>query len=126
VEKFCTDADWMRAYDEINSFEEQMADAGAIVVKFWLAITLDEQLRRFKERQSLAYKNFKITDDDWRNRDKWPLYEGAVGEMIERTSTELAPWHVIASDDKQFARIEVLRTLCERVEQALKARRPGA
>jgi polyphosphate kinase 2 (PPK2 family) len=119
VEKFCAEADWMRAYDEINAFEEQMAEAGAIVVKFWLAVTPDEQLRRFEERKSLAYKNFKITDEDWRNREKWPLYETAVGEMIDRTSTDLAPWHVIASDDKPFSRIEVLRTLCERIERAL-------
>ncbi|MES2480792.1 MAG: polyphosphate:AMP phosphotransferase [Pseudomonadota bacterium] len=121
VEKFCADADWMRAYDEINSFEAQLAEAGAIVVKFWLAVTPDEQLRRFEERKSLPYKNFKITDEDWRNRDKWPLYEAAVGEMIDRTSTDLAPWHVIASDDKLFSRIEVLRTLCERMERALEA-----
>ncbi|MEJ8838947.1 polyphosphate:AMP phosphotransferase [Ramlibacter sp. AN1133] len=119
VEKFCGDADWMRGYDEINAFEEQLAQAGAIVVKFWMAITPDEQLRRFEERKATPHKNFKITEEDWRNRDKWPLYERAVGDMVDRTSTEVAPWHVVASDDKLFSRVEVLRHLCERIEHAL-------
>ena len=119
VEGFCSESDWMRAFDEVNAFEEQLVDSGAIVVKFWMAITMDEQLRRFNERKATPHKNFKITEDDWRNRDKWPQYERAIGDMIDRTSTELAAWHVVASDDKMFARIEVLTTLCERLEQAL-------
>ncbi len=118
VEGLCAENDWMRAFDEINAFEEQLAESGAVVVKFWLAITLDEQLRRFKQRQATPYKNFKITDDDWRNRDKWPQYERAVGDMIDRTSTDVAPWHVVATNNKLFARIEVLAHLCERLEQA--------
>jgi AMP-polyphosphate phosphotransferase len=118
VEGFCSESDWMRAFDEINAFEEQLVDSGAVVIKFWLAITLDEQLRRFNERKATPHKNFKITEDDWRNRDKWPQYERAIGDMIDRTSTELAPWHVVASDDKMFSRIEVLTKLCERLEQA--------
>ncbi|MEI6735046.1 MAG: polyphosphate:AMP phosphotransferase, partial [Comamonadaceae bacterium] len=113
VEGFCSESDWMRAFDEINAFEEQLVDSGAVVIKFWLAITLDEQLRRFNERKATPHKNFKITEDDWRNRDKWPQYERAIGDMIDRTSTELAPWHVVASDDKMFSRIEVLTKLCE-------------
>ena len=119
VEKFCSEADWMRAYDEINSFEEQLARAGAIVVKFWMAITPDEQLRRFEERKATPHKHFKITDEDWRNRKKWPLYERAVGDMVDRTSTDVAPWHIVGSDDKLFSRIEVLRQLCERIEAAI-------
>ncbi len=122
VEGFCAESDWMRAFDEINAFEEQLAESGAVVVKFWLAITPEEQLRRFKERQATSYKNFKITDEDWRNRDKWPQYQRAIGDMIDRTSTDLAPWHVVASNDKLFARIEVLTTLCQRLEQAFVAK----
>ena len=119
VEGFCSEADWTRAYHEINEFEEQLTDAGSIVAKFWLAITPEEQLRRFKLREKTAYKRFKITDEDWRNRKKWPAYERAVGDMIERTSTEPGPWKVVASDDKPFSRIEVLEGLCERLESAL-------
>jgi polyphosphate:AMP phosphotransferase len=119
VENLCPENDWMRAFDEINAFEEQLAESGAVVVKFWLAITLDEQLRRFNERKATPHKNFKITEDDWRNRDKWPQYERAVGDMIDRTSTDIAPWHLVASNDKMFSRIEVLTHLCERMERAL-------
>lgn len=121
VEGFCSEIDWMRAYDEINSFEEQLTAGGAVVVKFWMAITPDEQLRRFEERKRTPHKNFKITDDDWRNRKKWPLYERAIGDMIDRTSTDVAPWHVVASNSKMFSRIEVLTHLCERLEKALDA-----
>jgi len=119
VEGFCSEFDWMRAYNEINEFEEQLTEAGAIVVKFWMAITPGEQLRRFKARQDTPYKRFKITDEDWRNRKKWPKYERAVNDMVERTSTDPAPWNVIASDDKLFARIEALEKLCERIESVL-------
>lgn len=122
VEGFCAESDWMRAFDEINAFEEQLTEAGTVVLKFWMAITPDEQLRRFEERKATAYKNFKITNEDWRNREKWPDYERAIGDMIERTSTELAPWHVVASNDKLFSRIEVLMHLCQRLEQALPAK----
>ena len=119
VEKFCSEEDWMRAYHEINDFEEQLTRSGAIVAKFWLAITPAEQLRRFKARQKTSYKRFKITDEDWRNRKRWPQYERAVNDMIDRTSSDLAPWNVIASDDKLFARIEALERLCERIESGL-------
>jgi len=118
VEGFASEYDWMRAYHEINEFEEQLAEAGAIVAKFWLAITPAEQLRRFKSRETTAYKRYKITPEDWRNRKKWPAYEQAVGDMVERTSTEIAPWNVIASDDKLFSRIEVVKTLVRRIEEA--------
>jgi AMP-polyphosphate phosphotransferase len=119
VEGFCSEADWMRAYPEINDFEQQLTDSGAIVAKFWLAITPKEQLRRFRLREKTAYKRYKITDEDWRNRKKWPAYERAVADMIDRTSTDTAPWRVVASDDKLFSRIEVLEGLCERLEAAL-------
>ena len=119
VEKFCAEFDWMRAYQEINEFEEQLAESGAIVCKFWLSITAAEQLRRFKARQETPYKRFKITAEDWRNRKRWPQYEQAVNDMLERTSTDPAPWDVAASDDKLFARIEVIERLCERIEKAL-------
>ena len=119
VEGYCAEPDWMRAYAEINDFEEQIAQAGAVVVKFWLAISAEEQLRRFKEREQTRFKRFKITDEDWRNRDKWPLYEAAVCDMVDRTSTMDAPWTLVEANDKNFARIKVLKTLCERLEAAL-------
>lgn len=118
VENYCAEADWMRAYHEINAFEEQLVRSGAIVVKFWLAITQDEQLRRFNERKHTAFKNFKITDEDWRNREKWPQYESAVCDMIERCSTELAHWNLIPANNKWYARIQILKILCEQLEKA--------
>ncbi|MBI4693985.1 MAG: polyphosphate:AMP phosphotransferase [Gammaproteobacteria bacterium] len=118
VENFCAEADWQRAYHEINEFEEQLAETGGIVVKFWLATTPQEQLRRFKEREKIAHKRFKITDEDWRNRKKWPLYKQAVADMVERTSTAEAPWHLIAADDKKFARVAVIETLCKALEKS--------
>jgi len=121
VEGLCAEADWMRAYDEINAFEEQLVESGQVIVKVWLAITPEEQLRRFRDRENTPHKHYKITPDDWRNRERWPLYEPAVGDMIDRTSTQLAPWHIVASDDKLWARIEVLRTVCEQLEQTLDA-----
>jgi polyphosphate kinase 2 (PPK2 family) len=119
VEGFASESAWMRAYHEINDFEEQLIEAGAIVAKFWLAITPKEQLRRFREREETPYKRYKITPEDWRNRKKWPQYELAVNDMVERTSTEAAPWNIIASDDKLFSRIEVLKTLVRRIQDGL-------
>ena len=120
VEGFCSEADWMRAYGEISDFENQLIGNGAIVVKFWLSISQQEQLKRFKEREKTRFKRFKITPDDWRNRDKWQDYEQAVCDMVDRTSTEIAPWTLVEANDKYFARIKVLKTLCERLEAALK------
>ena len=122
VENFCTEADWMRAYGEINDFEEQLTESGAVVVKFWLAITKEEQLRRFKEREKIGFKRFKITEEDWRNREKWDDYERAVCDMVDRTSTEIAPWTLVEANDKNFARIKILKTLCQRIEAAMKKR----
>jgi AMP-polyphosphate phosphotransferase len=119
VEGFCSQADWMRAYSEINDFEEQMVRNHTVVVKFWLAITQQEQLKRFKEREKIGFKRFKITEEDWRNREKWPQYEQAVCDMIDRTSTEIAPWTLVEANDKNHARIKVLKTVCSQIEQAL-------
>ena len=119
VEGFCSETDWQRAYGEINDFEEQLARHGAVLVKFWLQVSLEEQLRRFQEREATGFKRHKITPEDWRNREKWPLYEQAVCDMIDRTSTDIAPWTLVAAEDKRFARIRVLETLCTRIEQAL-------
>ena len=119
VEKFCSADDWLRAYHEINEFEEQLTVGGAIVAKFWLAISPAEQLKRFKERAKTPHKQFKITDEDWRNRKKWPDYERAVADMIDRTSSDLAPWQVIASNDKPWARVETLKRLVETIENSL-------
>jgi polyphosphate kinase 2 (PPK2 family) len=116
VEGFCAEADWRRAYGEINDFEEQLARGGEVVVKFWLSISQEEQLRRFEARQATAFKHFKITDEDWRNREKWPAYEAAVCDMLDRTSTETAPWVLVESEDKRYGRIKILRTLVERLE----------
>ena len=119
VEGFCSEADWMRAYGEINDFEAQIARSGGLLVKFWLGISQEEQLRRFQERQTTRFKRFKITDEDWRNRERWPAYEQAVCDMLDRTSTELAPWTLVESEDKNFGRVKILKTLCKRLEAFL-------
>jgi polyphosphate kinase 2 (PPK2 family) len=119
VEGFCTEADWMRAYGEINEFERQLDDHNIVVVKFWLAISKQEQLKRFKARESVSFKRFKITDEDWRNRKKWGAYERAVCDMVDQTSTRVAPWTLVEANNKYFARIKVLRTVCEALEDAL-------
>ncbi len=120
VEGFCAEADWLRAYTEINDFEHELAGAGAIVVKFWLQISRDEQLKRFKEREKIEFKRFKITEEDWRNRKKWDAYHRAVCDMVDRTSTGNAPWTLVEANDKNYARVKVLKTVCERLEAALK------
>lgn len=119
VEGFCSENDWLRAYSEINDFEHELSAAGIIVVKFWLQTSRDEQLRRFEERAKVPFKRFKITEEDWRNREKWDAYQQAVCDMVERTSTGEAPWTLVESDDKRHARVKVLRTLCERLEAEL-------
>jgi polyphosphate kinase 2 (PPK2 family) len=119
VEGYCSEVDWRRAYGEINEFEAELDAHGAIVVKFWLQVSKAEQLRRFREREQVAFKNFKITSDDWRNRRRWDAYQQAVCEMVERTSTGVAPWTLVEADNKLYARIKVLATLVERIEQAL-------
>ncbi len=120
VEGLCSDADWMRAYGEINDFEEQLSNAGVVLVKFWLAIDKQTQLERFQAREEVPFKRFKITEDDWRNRKKWSQYREAVGDMVDRTSTELAPWTLVEANDKHWARVKVLRTLNDALEAAFK------
>jgi len=119
VEGYCSHADWMRAYGEINEFEEQLVRHQTVVVKFWLAISAQEQLSRFNAREKIGFKRFKITEDDWRNREKWENYEKAVCDMIDRTSTEIAPWVLVEANDKYYARIKVLKTVCQHVEAEL-------
>jgi polyphosphate:AMP phosphotransferase len=119
VEGLCSEADWLRGYSEINDFEHELIDAGVIVVKFLLQISQAEQLKRFKEREQVAFKRFKITQEDWRNREKWHDYQQAICDMVERTSTGGAPWTLVESNDKNYARVKILRTLCERLEAAL-------
>ncbi len=120
VEGFCAEADWMRAYGEINEFEQEFVQHDVVVVKFWLAISKEEQFRRFKAREKVSYKRFKITEEDWRNRKKWDAYEQAVCDMVDRTSTSVAPWTLVEANNKYYARIKVLKTLCGAIEDALK------
>lgn len=119
VEGFADEFEWQRAYAEINSFEEQLVDHGAVLLKFWIHIDPDEQLRRFREREQTVQKQHKITDEDWRNRERWDEYERAVSDMVMRTSTEIAPWTLVPGNDKRYARVEVLKTFVERMEDAL-------
>ena len=119
IEGFCTEADWMRAFGEINDFEQSLVRHHVVLVKFWLAITKEEQYRRFKQREKVAFKRFKITEEDWRNREKWHAYETAVCDMVDHTSTALTPWTLVEADNKYYARIKVLQTLCEAIEHAL-------
>lgn len=119
VEGLCSEYDWMRAYSEINDFEEQLITNKTVLVKFWLEITKEEQLKRFKEREKTSFKRFKITAEDWRNRKKWDAYHVAVCDMVDRTSTSIAPWTLVEANDKYHARIKVLRTLCKSIEDAL-------
>ena len=119
LEGFCTPADWQRAYGEMNDFERQLYDWGAVIVKFWINITNEEQLARFKARQADPAKQWKITDEDWRNREKWDQYEVAVNDMIRYTSTDFAPWHIIAGNDKYFARIQALQIINDMIEERL-------
>jgi polyphosphate kinase 2 (PPK2 family) len=119
VEGFCTEDEWRRAYREINQFERQLVDFGTILGKFWLHIGSDEQLRRFEARRDTAYKAWKLTDEDWRNRDKWNAYVEAVEDMLLKTSTTAAPWTVVPANDKLFARICVLQTIVDALEREL-------
>lgn len=126
VEGFATEAEWRRAYREINSFERNLHDFGTILIKFWLHISRDEQLRRFEQRQASGYKSWKLTAEDWRNREKWPQYEQAVSEMLLKTSTRTAPWTIVEGNDKYWARVKVLATAVEVLSRQLdyKARDP--
>jgi polyphosphate:AMP phosphotransferase len=120
VEGFAREDEWKRAFHEINEFEDQLCEHGMMVTKFWVHISKDEQLRRFKERQKTEFKQYKITDEDWRNRKQWDAYEQAINEMVVRTRTRGAPWVIVAGNDKRYARIQVLETVCRRLEKALR------
>ena len=119
VEGFAREEEWKRAYKEINSFERQLKDFGIILAKFWIHISRDEQLRRFEERKAIGYKAWKLTDEDWRNRQKWDTYEEAVEEMLVKTSTRTAPWCTVEGNDKYWARTKVLERLVEILSREL-------
>lgn len=119
IEGFCSEADWKRAYREINQFERQWVDFGGLVFKFWMNITREEQLQRFQDRANDKLRSWKLTEEDWRNRGKWDQYEEAVEEMLLKTSTLTAPWTVVEGNDKHYARIKVLRTLVQKLSKEL-------
>jgi polyphosphate:AMP phosphotransferase len=119
VEGFATEKEWRRAYAEINDFEQQLIDHGVVLVKFWIHITKEEQEARFKAREETPYKRWKMSDEDWRNREKWDAYDVAVNSMIERTSTRIAPWNLVQGNDKRYARIKVLDVVCDNLERSL-------
>jgi polyphosphate kinase 2 (PPK2 family) len=116
VEGFATEAEWRRSYDEINEFEEMLADGGMIIVKFWLHISDDEQLKRFERRRENPLKAWKLTDEDWRNRAKRQAYEAAIEEMVDRTSRDVAPWRLIPGDSKRYARVRVMEEVIGAIE----------
>ncbi|MCI6244179.1 MAG: polyphosphate:AMP phosphotransferase [Agathobacter sp.] len=120
LEGFCSENEWQRAYNEINEFEKELSDWGAVIVKFWVQIDKDTQLARFTDRQNTPEKQWKITEEDWRNRKKWDQYELAVNEMLQKTNTSYAPWHILESNDKKYARIKALKIVIEAIEEALR------
>ena len=119
LEGFCSENDWQRAYNEMNEFEKELVDWNAVVIKFWVQIDKDTQLARFTERQNTPEKQWKITDEDWRNREKWDAYEVAIDEMLQKTNTAFAPWHVLESNDKKYARIKALKIVIKAIEKKL-------
>jgi AMP-polyphosphate phosphotransferase len=124
VEGFCTEDEWQRAYREINEFEQELSDWGAVILKFWLQISKEEQLRRFQARQNNPEKQWKITQEDWRNRSKWDQYETCVNDMLKYTATKNAPWHIIAAQDKKFGRIQTLELINNAIEKKCGEKRP--
>ena len=120
LEGFCSENDWRRAYNEMNEFEKELSDWGAVIIKFWVQIDKDTQLARFTDRQNNPEKQWKITEEDWRNREKWDAYEVAVNEMLQKTSTTYAPWHILESVDKKYARIKDLKIVIRELEKAVK------
>jgi polyphosphate kinase 2 (PPK2 family) len=119
VEKFCSEAEWKRAYREINEFERQLARFGTVMCKFWIQISKEEQLRRFNERGGDPMKSWKLTDEDWRNREKWDVYAQAVEDMLIKTSTRTAPWTIVEGNDKGFARVKILKTINDTIAEKL-------
>lgn len=121
VDGLATREQWLRAYDEINAFERSLADEGTIIVKLWLHISEEEQLKRFERRAADPLKAWKLTDDDWANRGKWAEYEKAVEDMLARTDEPCAPWHTVAAESKRYARVEVVRTVTGAIEAGMRA-----
>jgi len=119
VEGFCSEDEWRRAYREINDFEAQQASFGMVICKFWLHISKEEELRRFKGRERDPFRSYKLTAEDWRNRARWDDYQAAVEEMLARTSTPYAPWTVVEANDKYFARVKIVKTIGDAIEKAL-------
>jgi polyphosphate kinase 2 (PPK2 family) len=119
LEGFCTEEEWKRAYREINEFERQLVDFGTILAKFWIHISKDEQLQRFEARQETPYKAWKLTDEDWRNRQKWDLYQAAINDMLLKTSTLTAPWTIVEGNCKWYARVKALQTLVDLLSREL-------
>jgi polyphosphate kinase 2 (PPK2 family) len=119
VEGFATEAEWKRAFAEINEFEEQLTEHGILLLKYWVHITKDEQLDRFNAREQTPHKRWKLTEEDWRNREKWDEYEWAVNDIVEHTSTFTSPWVLVEGNDKRFSRIKVISTFCDRLEAML-------
>jgi polyphosphate kinase 2 (PPK2 family) len=119
VEGLVPELAWQRAYAEIDDFEEQIVERGIPLFKFWLHIDREEQIRRFRERERTPYKKYKITNEDYRNRERWDAYRSAVNDMVQRTSTQFAPWTLVPANDKRFARVEVLRTICDGLARRL-------
>ncbi len=119
LEGFCSESDWKSAYHEINEFEKELSDWGAIIIKFWVQIDQDVQLQRFTDRQNTPEKRWKITEEDWRNREKWDQYEAAVDEMLQKTNTAYAPWVILESNDKKYARIKALKTVIDAIEKRI-------
>jgi polyphosphate kinase 2 (PPK2 family) len=119
VEGFASEGEWKRAFAEINEFEEQLTDHGILLLKYWVHISKDEQLDRFKAREQIPHKRWKLTEEDWRNREKWDDYEWAVNDIVEHTSTHSAPWVLVEGNDKRFSRIKVISTFCDRLEAML-------
>ena len=123
VEGFAAEDEWKRAFAEINEFEEQLTDHGILLLKYWVHITKDEQLARFKLREETPHKRWKLTEEDWRNREKWDDYDRAVNDIVEHTSTHTAPWVLVEGNDKRFARIKVISTFCDRLEAMLEGKK---
>jgi AMP-polyphosphate phosphotransferase len=122
VEGFCRETDWRRAYREINEFEQQVTHFGGVLCKFFLHLSKAEQLRRFEQRAQDPYRSYKLTDEDWRNREKWEAYQASIDELLERTSTTWAPWTVVEATDKLFARVKVLQTAIDALEEAVRGK----
>ena len=119
VEGFAAENEWKRAFAEINEFEEQLTEHGILLLKYWVHISKDEQLERFKAREQTPHKRWKLTEEDWRNRERWDDYERAVNDIVEHTSTHTAPWVLVEGNDKRFSRIKVISTFCDRLEAML-------